>query len=73
MESPPKVPPAVVGLAPFKRTDGRGFEGGGSGWGAEPPEIGGGRGDGSSHRHAAALGALPPEGERERGVGLEAW
>ena len=52
----------------------KGSEGGGSGWGAEPAEMGGGDGDGSSRRHAAAApGALPQGRARERGVGLEAW
>ena len=36
--------------------------------------MGGGDGDGSSRRHAAAVSGAPPQrGERERGVGLEAW
>jgi hypothetical protein len=62
------------GVGVLQATDGRDSEGGGSGWGVEPGKIGGGDGGGSSRRHAAAVpGALPQQGERERGVGLEAW
>src|SRR5882724_2755596 len=62
------------GFGALQATDGRGSEGGGSGWSVEPAEMGGGDGGGSSRRHAAAVpGALPHGGEVERGVGLEAW
>jgi hypothetical protein len=62
------------GVGVLQATDGRDSEGGGSGWGVEPAEIGGGYGGGSSRRHAAAVPGAPPQrGERERGVGLEAW
>jgi len=62
------------GFDGLQATDGRGSEGGGSGWGVEPAEMGGGYGDGSSRRPAAAApGALPQRRARERGVGLAAW
>jgi hypothetical protein len=62
------------GFDGLQATDGSGSEGGGSGWGAEPAEMGGGDGDGSSRRHAVAVpGALPHGGERERGVDLDVW
>jgi len=62
------------GFVGLQATDGRGSEGGGSGWGVEPAEMGGGDGDGSSRRHAVAVpGALPHGGARERGVDLDAW
>jgi hypothetical protein len=62
------------GFDGLQATDGRGSEGGGSGWGVEPAEMGGGDGGRSSRRHAAAVpGALPQRRARERGVGLEAW
>jgi hypothetical protein len=62
------------GFGGFQATDGRDSEGGGSGWGVEPADMGGGYGGGLSRRHAAAVpGALPQRGAHERGVGLEAW
>jgi hypothetical protein len=56
------------GFGALQATDGRGSEGGGSGWGGEPADMGGGHSGGSSRRHAAAVpGALPPGGAHERG------
>ena len=60
------------GLGVLQAADGSGSEGGGRGWEAEPAEIGGGDGGGSSrHRAAAVPGALLEE--YVRGGGLEAW
>ena len=75
MESPPKVPPAVAGSAAFKRPTEETLREEGADGASNPPRSVEGT---VVARHAVMPPPYPapyrPQwGERERGVGLEAW